>query len=391
MHQLTRSHAFLVIPCLAVSLLAQAPPPATDATKAAAPGEIVKIAAHESKWDYPKEVTLPPNTQLHLVVKGDTLWDLGAKYLGNPFAWPQIWELNKWVTDPHWIYPGDALIVDGGRTEVKQAQAQTQAAAPDEVAELQPDVKRAPKRSRDEFSYSIQDFLQVVFIAERGIGNYLKKEGAIKVVGAKDTGKDLQSDGDLVYLNGGTDQGFKTGDRLVSVSLQKQGFYHPDDVHHRKPLGDILQQSAILRITQTYPRESVALIEKSMDSILVGSFAATFTEPVNLIANPRTDIADPVDVKAGAGKIIFIHEDKFMAGAGEMVIVDKGSSAGLKVGDDLIVARRQQLDPTRKATAKDIVNTFVGQVVVVRTEEKSSTCRILRAKIEVQVGDFITQ
>jgi len=389
MHQLTRSHAFLVIPCLAVSLLAQAPPPATDATKAAAPGEIVKIAAHESKWDYPKEVTLPPNTQLHLVVKGDTLWDLGAKYLGNPFAWPQIWELNKWVTDPHWIYPGDALIVDGSRASVAPAQAQ--AAAPDEIAELQPDVKRTPRRTRDEYAYAIQDFLQIPFIAEKGADRWLKQAGAVKIVGKQDNGKDLQGDGDLIYLNGGTDQGFKVGDRLVTMAIQKRTFYHPDDVHRRKALGDILQQSGILRITQTYPRESVALIEKSMDSILVGSFAATFTEPVNLIANPRTDIADPVDVKAGAGKIIFIHEDKFMAGAGEMVIVDKGSSAGLKVGDDLIVARRQQLDPTRKATAKDIVNTFVGQVVVVRTEEKSSTCRILRAKIEVQVGDFITQ
>lgn len=389
MHQPTRSYAFLVMPCLAIGLLAQAPPPASEAPAAAA-AQTVQIAPHESKWAYPKEVTLPPNTQLHLVSKGDTLWDLGAKYLGNPFAWPQIWELNKWVTDPHWIYPGDALIVDGGRTEVKQAQAQTQAAAPDEVAELQPDVKRAPKRSRDEFSYSIQDFLQVVFIAERGIGNYLKKEGAIKVVGAKDTGKDLQSDGDLVYLNGGTDQGFKTGDRLVSVSLQKQGFYHPDDVHHRKPLGDILQQSAILRITQTYPRESVALIEKSMDSVLVGHALVTFTEPVNLVANLRTDITDPVDVKPGAGKIIYIHDDKQMAGSGEMVLIDKGAAAGLRVGDDLIVTRRQKLDPTRKANAKDTQNIFVGQVIVVRTEEKSATCRILRNRTEIQVGDLIT-
>ena len=389
MHQTTRSHAFLVIPCLALSLLAQAPDAKTAAATGPAAAQTIKIAAHESKWDYPREVTLPPNTQLHMVVKGDTLWDLGARYLGNPFAWPQIWELNKWVTDPHWIYPGDALIVDGTRTEVPAAQAQTPA-PPDEVAELQPDVKRAPRRARDEFSFSIQDFLQIPFIAEHGSTTFLKKAGALKIVGAQDTGKDLQGDGDLVYLNGGTDQGFKVGDRLVTMSVQKRTFYHPDDTHRRKALGDIMQQSGIIRITQAYPRESVALIEKSMDSLLVGNFATTFTEPVNLIANLRTDVADPIDLKAGSGKIIFIHEDKFMAGSGEMVIIDKGASNGLKVGDDLIVARRQQLDPTRKATAKDVLNTFIGQVIVVRTEDRSATCRILRNRTEIQVGDLVT-
>jgi LysM repeat protein len=43
----------------------------------------------------------------HRVVRGDTLWDLAAKYLRNPLRWPEIYTLNKSVIkNPHWIFPG---------------------------------------------------------------------------------------------------------------------------------------------------------------------------------------------------------------------------------------------------------------------------------------------
>jgi len=47
--------------------------------------------------------------QIHVIVKGDTLWALAGKFLGNPYLWPQIWEKNQYILDAHWIYPGDPL------------------------------------------------------------------------------------------------------------------------------------------------------------------------------------------------------------------------------------------------------------------------------------------
>jgi hypothetical protein len=45
----------------------------------------------------------------YFVKKGDTLWDLSDEFLNDPFAWPDLWENNKHIQDPHWIYPGDSI------------------------------------------------------------------------------------------------------------------------------------------------------------------------------------------------------------------------------------------------------------------------------------------
>ena len=45
----------------------------------------------------------------HIVVKGDTLWDISAMFLNEPWLWPKLWRLNPDIKNPHLIYPGDEL------------------------------------------------------------------------------------------------------------------------------------------------------------------------------------------------------------------------------------------------------------------------------------------
>lgn len=66
------------------------------------------VAAVELRGDHPDTYT---------VQRGDTLWDISARFLGQPWLWPEIWQANPQVENPHLIYPGDVLSLAylGGR------------------------------------------------------------------------------------------------------------------------------------------------------------------------------------------------------------------------------------------------------------------------------------
>lgn len=83
-----------------------------------------------------------PAVVKHTVKRGDTLWDIAKFYLKDPFRWREVFHANTdIVKNPHWIYPGQVLTIDGAavkpevaaRTDSQGfvvAQIQTRAQAP---------------------------------------------------------------------------------------------------------------------------------------------------------------------------------------------------------------------------------------------------------------------
>ncbi|HEX9191730.1 MAG TPA: LysM peptidoglycan-binding domain-containing protein, partial [Candidatus Deferrimicrobiaceae bacterium] len=81
----------------------------------------------------------PPEGLVHSVIEGDTLWDLAAKHLGTPWKWTEIWERNRYVTNPHYIYPGNRIVIfPPGPTSVTIQEEVTAPAPPPAAAEAPP-------------------------------------------------------------------------------------------------------------------------------------------------------------------------------------------------------------------------------------------------------------
>lgn len=80
-------------------------------------GMLVTVAVYAAgaqlRTDHPDSYT---------VRRGDTLWDISAKFLSKPWLWPEIWQANPQVRNPHLIYPGDVLnlsFINGPRLQLQ--------------------------------------------------------------------------------------------------------------------------------------------------------------------------------------------------------------------------------------------------------------------------------
>lgn len=78
----------------------------------------------------------------YIVKKGDTLWDISALFLNDPWLWPELWRVNEDIANPHLIYPGDKLYLVWRNGQPQLVRKQQKTLLPEgEVA-----VKRDPLR-----------------------------------------------------------------------------------------------------------------------------------------------------------------------------------------------------------------------------------------------------
>ncbi len=270
----------------------------------------------------------------HVVVKGDTLWGISAKFLKDPWQWPKVWKMNRAeIKNPHRIYPGDVVVLDtsSGSPELKVLR---------ETVTLQPGIREEALEAQaiPTIPPSIIDpFLTQPLVIENG-----KLDSAPRIVSGPDN-RVILSPGSRVYMNEikegeGTHWNiFRPGEKLTDPDTKEvlgtEAIY----------LGDV----SVSRFGAPASGEIVRAKEEifTKDRLVVShdEFQSSYVPHA-----PETQIN---------GRIMRIYGGVAEAGPNMVVSINRGKSDGLEEGHVLAISRYGSIikDPEYKDSSKKIV------------------------------------
>jgi hypothetical protein len=341
----------------------------------------------------------PTIPEIHLVRRGDTLWDLCDHYYSNPWQWPRVWSYNPQVENPHWIYPGDQLrmLGPGGSGTLSMYERLGPGAG-----------GRGNGGGAGGSGKGFQDRRQriapnTVVLRDQGFIGDPDKDNWGEVAGSMDE-QMMLAEGNRVYVLVKPGRTVKPKDELTLYRSVRQ----PDKVKGaRKPPGEIVAVLGTVRVEKfdSSSRIATAKIVESLDVIERGARVG----PVRR----RFDVVPPLpntkEVQARVLTSIYPHA--YMSQE-QVVFLDRGTEDGLNAGNRLLVVRRGdtwrttlenatrdrvRMDSPENAEiertplpgdADKFPEESVAELRVLRADKFSSVALVVQSKREVSPGDL---
>lgn len=316
-------------------------------------------AQPELRSDHPERYT---------VVKGDTLWDISARFLNNPWYWPEIWHVNPQVANPHLIYPGDrlALVYIDGKPRITKV-------ATSDVVKLSPQVR---SEAIDTPIPAIPLDAIASFLTETRIVSPEEINGAPYVLEGED-GRIITGAGDRIYA-----RGEKPADR-VGIFRRSKEFVDPDTGEF---LG--LEARSIARGNVNAENGDVLTvgITKSSEEVRIGDRLL-----VNEDRRLTTSFVPSSPDSEIEGKMISVDGGVSQIGQYDVVAINRGEREGLAAGNVLAVLKAGNMvrDPVTGETI-ELPSERAGLLMVFQAYEKMSYGLVLQATRPLSVGDKVT-
>jgi LysM domain len=290
----------------------------------------------------------------YTVQQGDTLWDLSRRFSGTPWVWPELWEENNAViANPHLIYPGQQIRLMrliGGRPASTLASSSEQP-----VAGIH-------------YYYSLCDqygFIRKVPMAPEGI-----------IFKARDSGKNMLSEGDIVYLRPEGGAVLNKG-RLMTVY---RTFSPLIDQKTKELIGTQHLLCGVVEIVQGEPQYAIARVVESYRPIEVGDKLMPYQR-----RSPRIAIQDSqpgID-----GRLIMAEENQGMFAEFNVAFINQGNLHGIRPGQIYSIYDRDEHNFGSVTSPQTItIPVDYGELLVLHVENETSTVLITGSKKEFSEG-----
>lgn len=310
----------------------------------------------------------------YTVQKGDTLWDISESFLNSPWLWPEIWYRNPDIRNPHLIYPGDVIslvYIDGQpRLTVKTG---------DRVGET---VKLSPQVREESIESAIPTIpLEAIrpFLTETRIVEVGTLDRAPYIVAGADE-RVMSSANDSVYVRG------LGAEPLDSYTIVRKGdvFVDPET---KQVLGLEARHIGDVKTVQAGDPATLRVLSNNRE-ILPGdrilppaddSFEGSFVPKA-----PNTNVE---------GRIVAVLDGVTQIGQYSVVVLNRGKSHQLEVGDVLAVYKAGEVvrDPFsgKRGDKVKLPDERAGELIVFRTFDNMSLGLIMNATRAMHVLDAV--
>lgn len=316
---------------------------------------------------------------VHVVRKGDTLWDLCDHYFQNPYQWPRVWSFNAQLQNPHWIYPGDTVRL---RPTGQPQLAGSGTTAPSNNGPSIIDRRR-------------QVPPDTLFLRDQGFVDDQADENWGEISGSPED-KMFLTDTDEVYLRLDPSRDIRIGQELTVF-------------RYARPVagGRLVQIHGTVRVNEWNPKTGVAraLVTETLDVIERGSRVGPVGRRFTIVPPQRND----TDVDSKVIASLYPH---VFYGQNQLVFIDKGEKDGLKPGNRLQIVRKgdawgDSLATPNAATRialespspaavekvptprnrKALPDESVAELRVVFMRDHSAACVVTQSSREIEPGD----
>ena len=314
----------------------------------------------------------------HVVVKGDTLWDISETFFKDPWKWPKIWGFNKdTIKDPHWIYPGDVIYLDrnSGTLHIGQP-PETVPSDTGNTVKLYPRVRVNP--SPHDAIQSIPASAIGPFLSHPLVVDEDELKNAPTLIGARE-GRVVLGNNDTAFVTNMPDD---KGDRW-QIYRPGKTFVDPDT---DEVLGIEAVYLGDAEVTH-FADVSTIEITHAVQEIYAGDRLV-----LRSIEEPNTYLPRAPDSMISS-RVISIYGGVSQGGQNSIITLNKGARDGLASGHVLALYRKGEVIKRSAQSFFSWSKSYVlpderyGLVFVFRVFNKVSYALVMQTRLPVQLLD----